>query len=146
MLVKASRPILIQSLHRASSPSCNKHPVYDHTAHSILLSIIKSGRNNYYTSFRLLLIKTCCFVEMINIMACIISYLQMQINIFFIFYCCTVRFDNINILFTKKMHHFIKNIKCTAKISHVCSYMFRSAWTIFREPMPSLAKVTVLLN
>ena len=34
-------------------------------------------------------------------------------------------------------------LKCTVKISHVCSYMFRSIWTIFREPIPSLAKVTI---
>ena len=31
-------------------------------------------------------------------------------------------------------------LKCTVKISHVCSYMFRSILTIFRESMPSLAK------
>jgi len=33
-------------------------------------------------------------------------------------------------------------LKRRVKITHVCSYMFRSIWTIFREPMPSLAKVT----
>jgi hypothetical protein len=37
-------------------------------------------------------------------------------------------------------------LKCTVKISHVCSYMFRSIWTIFREPMPTLAEVTILWN
>ena len=31
-------------------------------------------------------------------------------------------------------------------MSHVCSYMIRSAWTIFREPMRSLAKVTIFLE
>ena len=37
-------------------------------------------------------------------------------------------------------------LKRTVKICHVCSYMFRSNWTILREPMPSLAKVTILWN
>ena len=32
-------------------------------------------------------------------------------------------------------------LKYTVKISHDCSYMFRSIWTIIREPMPNLAKV-----
>ena len=35
-------------------------------------------------------------------------------------------------------------LKYTVKISHDCSYMFRSTWTIIREPMPNLAKVTIL--
>ena len=37
-------------------------------------------------------------------------------------------------------------LKCTAKISYIRSYMFRSAWTIFRELTLSLAKVTILWN
>ena len=37
-----------------------------------------------------------------------------------------------------------KMLKYTVKISHDCSYMFRSTWTIIREPMPNLGKVTVL--
>jgi hypothetical protein len=37
-------------------------------------------------------------------------------------------------------------LKCTVKISHVCSYMFRSNRTILRERMLSLAKVTILWN
>jgi len=43
------------------------------------------------------------------------------------------------------MHPF-KMLKCTVKISHVYFYMFRSIWTIFREPMPSLVKVIILWN
>ena len=35
-------------------------------------------------------------------------------------------------------------LKCTVKISDDCSYMFRSIWTIIREPMQNLAKVTIL--
>ena len=41
------------------------------------------------------------------------------------------------------LYYTYKMLKCTVKISHVCSYMFRSIWTIFRKPMPSLAKVTI---
>ena len=37
-----------------------------------------------------------------------------------------------------------KILKYTARLSHYCSYMFRSTWTIIREPMPNLAKVTIL--
>jgi len=39
-------------------------------------------------------------------------------------------------------------LKYTVKISHYCSYMFRSIWTIIREPMPNLAKdiLTVYFN
>jgi hypothetical protein len=44
------------------------------------------------------------------------------------------------------LYYTYKILKCTVKISHVCSYMFRSTWTIFRELMLSLAKVTVLWN
>jgi hypothetical protein len=35
-------------------------------------------------------------------------------------------------------------LKYTVKISHDRSYMFRADWTIIREPMQNLAKVTVL--
>ena len=44
------------------------------------------------------------------------------------------------------LYHTYEMLKRTVKISHVCSYMFRSTWTIFREPMPNLAKVTILWN
>jgi len=44
------------------------------------------------------------------------------------------------------LYETYKMLKCTVKISHICSYMFRSAWTIFKEPMPKLAKVTILWN
>ena len=42
------------------------------------------------------------------------------------------------------LYYMYKMLKYTVKISHDCSYMFRSIWTIIREPMPNLAKVTVL--
>ena len=42
------------------------------------------------------------------------------------------------------VYYTYKMLKYTVKISHDCSYMFRSTWTIIREPMPNLAKVTVL--
>jgi len=41
-------------------------------------------------------------------------------------------------------YYIYKMLKCTVRISHVCSYMFWAAWTIIREPMPNLAKVTIL--
>jgi hypothetical protein len=37
-------------------------------------------------------------------------------------------------------------LKYTARLSHDCSYMFRSTWTIIREPIPNLAKVTVFVE
>ena len=39
------------------------------------------------------------------------------------------------------LYYTYKMLKYTVKISHDCSYMFRSIWTIIREPMPKLAKV-----
>ena len=33
-------------------------------------------------------------------------------------------------------YYTYKMLKYTVKISHDCSYMFRSIWTIIREPMP----------
>ena len=42
------------------------------------------------------------------------------------------------------LYYTYKMLKYTVKISHDCSYMFRSIWTIIREPMPNLAKVTIL--
>ena len=41
-------------------------------------------------------------------------------------------------------HYTYKMLKYTARLSHDCSYMFRSTWTIIREPMLNLAKVTIL--
>jgi hypothetical protein len=38
------------------------------------------------------------------------------------------------------LYYTSKMLKYTVKISHDCSYMFRSTWTIIREPMPNLAK------
>ena len=42
------------------------------------------------------------------------------------------------------LYYTYKMLKYTVKISDDCCYMFRSIWTIIREPMPNLAKVTVL--
>ena len=42
------------------------------------------------------------------------------------------------------LYYTYKMLKYTARSSHDCSYMFRSTWTIIREPMPNLAKVTIL--
>ena len=41
------------------------------------------------------------------------------------------------------LYYTHKMLKYTVKISHDCSYMFRSIWTIIREPMPNLVKVTM---
>jgi len=52
------------------------------------------------------------------------------------------------ILFTSKCTLLLihKMLKCTVKISHVCSYIFRSNWTILSELMLSPAKATILWN
>jgi hypothetical protein len=56
----------------------------------------------------------------------------------------------INILFkflsptSAPLYYTYKMLKYTVKISHDCSYMFWSIWTIIMEPMPNLAKVTIL--
>ena len=42
------------------------------------------------------------------------------------------------------LYYTYKMLKYTARLSHYCSYMFRSTWTVIREPMPNLAKVTIL--
>ena len=42
------------------------------------------------------------------------------------------------------LYYTYKILKCTIKISRDCSYIFRSTRTIIREPMPNLAKVTIL--
>ena len=42
------------------------------------------------------------------------------------------------------LYYTYKMLKYTVKISHDCSYMFRSIWTIIREPMPNLARVNDL--
>ena len=42
------------------------------------------------------------------------------------------------------LYYTYKMLKYTVKISHDCSYMFRSTRTVIREPMPNLAKVTIL--
>jgi len=49
-------------------------------------------------------------------------------------------------LFHQKMYFLliIYNIKIYIKISNIRSYMFRSTWTIFRELVLGLVKVTLL--
>ena len=42
------------------------------------------------------------------------------------------------------LYYAYKMLKYTARLFHDCSYMFRSTWTIIREPMPNLAKVKIL--
>jgi hypothetical protein len=42
------------------------------------------------------------------------------------------------------LYYTYKMLKYTVKISHDCSYIFRSIWTIITEPMLNLAKVTIL--
>ena len=42
------------------------------------------------------------------------------------------------------LYYTYKMLKYTVKISHDCSYVFRSTWTIIRKPIPNLAKVTIL--
>ena len=42
------------------------------------------------------------------------------------------------------LYYTYEMLKYIVKIAHDCSYMFRSIWTIIREPMPNLAKVTIL--
>jgi hypothetical protein len=65
------------------------------------------------------------------------------VNFFFIFVPC--------IFITRKFlsptnapfYYTYKILKYTVKISHDCSYMFRSTWTTIREPMTNLAEVTI---
>jgi hypothetical protein len=42
------------------------------------------------------------------------------------------------------LYYTYKMLKYTVKISHDCYYMFRPIWTIIREPMLNLVKVTIL--
>jgi len=42
------------------------------------------------------------------------------------------------------LNYTYKTLKYTARLSHYCSYIFRSTWTIIREAMPNLPKVTIL--
>jgi len=42
------------------------------------------------------------------------------------------------------LYYTYKMLKYTVKISHDCSYMFQSIWTINREPVLNLAKVKIL--
>jgi len=42
------------------------------------------------------------------------------------------------------LYYTYKMLKYIVKISHDCSYVFRSIWTIIREPMPNLGKVKIV--
>ena len=44
------------------------------------------------------------------------------------------------------LYYTYKMLKYTVKISHDCSYMFRSIWTIIRELMLNLAKGTMFIK
>ena len=44
------------------------------------------------------------------------------------------------------LYYTYKMLKYTVKTSHYCSYMFRSIWTIIRELMPNLARVTMFFK
>ena len=44
------------------------------------------------------------------------------------------------------LYYTYKLLKYTVKTSHYCSYMFRSIWTIIRELMPNLARVTMFFK
>ena len=92
-----------------------------------------------------------CTVHFMFEFPCIISlyYTKNQHDVtlavfFFIVAPCIL----ITLMFLSPTNAFLyltyKMLKYTVKISHVCSYMFRSIWTIIREPMPNLTKVTIL--
>ena len=44
------------------------------------------------------------------------------------------------------LYYTYKMLKYTVKTSHYCSYMFLSIWTIIRELMPNLARVTIFFK
>ena len=44
------------------------------------------------------------------------------------------------------LYYTYKMLKYTVKTSHYCAYMFRSIWTIIRELMPNLARVTMFFK
>jgi hypothetical protein len=71
-----------------------------------------------------------------------------SINLCSYIYCCTVHFDYIKITYTNKCTLYLtyKMLKFTIKTSIHSPYMFRSIWTIFRDLMVILAKVTLLQN
>jgi len=57
-----------------------------------------------------------------------------------------VHLAKVKFLFYQQMHFLlnIQNVKIYIKISYIRSYMFRSTWTILRELILGLAKVTLL--
>ena len=61
-------------------------------------------------------------------------------NLFFIVVPCTLITMKFLSLTNAPLYYTYKILKCTVKLSHDCSYMFWSTWTIIREPMPNLAK------
>ena len=76
------------------------------------------------------------------------QYAQYKHKILFIFLFFVVPCILITLMFLSPtnalLYYTYKMLKCTVKISNGCSYMFRSTWTIIMEPMPNLAKVTIL--
>ena len=66
---------------------------------------------------------------------------------FFIFFYIVVPCILITLKFLSPtnapLYYTYEMLKRTVKISHDCSYMFRSTWTIIRGHMPNLAKVTI---
>jgi hypothetical protein len=79
------------------------------------------------------------FLIPIKCVLCSVSHV-LTITIFIVAPCIliTLKFlspTNAPLYYTYKM------LKCTVKISHDCSYMFRSTWTIIREPIPNLVEI-----
>ena len=67
-----------------------------------------------------------------------------SLNFFFIVVPCILILLKFLSPINAPLYYTYKMLKYTVKISHDCSYMFWSTWTIIREPMPNLAKVTIL--
>ena len=129
--------------HRVCVETCNL--ICDNGSIVVPLSCVFCYLNTVYVSVELWNMYILCVHVTPQF---IFTWLYVANFLYSFFYCYTVHFYNIKIIFTNKctilLH--IKMLKCTVKISHVCSYMFRSDWTIFREPVPNLAKVTILSN
>jgi hypothetical protein len=94
-----------------------------------------------------------CFLIYLCVCVCIYIYIYIYIYSFLALMITnlqhrTNKMQNIFLKFLSPtnapFYYTYKMLKYTVKISRDCSYMFRSTWTITREPMPNLAKVTVL--
>ena len=71
------------------------------------------------------------------------NFLLYLYNFFIVAPCILITIKFLS-LTNAPLYYTCKMLKYTVKISHVCFYMFQSIWTIIREPMPNLAKVTIL--